>query len=58
MRRPRFVVEEAHGQWWFTLRAPNGERICQSEMYPDERTARKGVAAVKRWALPARITRD
>lgn len=57
MRRPRFVLAQtATGAWYFTLHAPNGECVLVSEMYESKQAARKGIAAVKRYALPARIT--
>jgi uncharacterized protein YegP (UPF0339 family) len=59
MRRPRFVIEQgASGAWHFTLVAPNGEIVLQSETYPTKRLARKGIAAFKRYALQARIVQE
>ena len=59
MRRPRFVVEQgATGAWHWNLVAPNGEIVATSELYPTQRLARKGIAAVKRYALPARIVEE
>jgi uncharacterized protein YegP (UPF0339 family) len=54
--RPRFTVRPAAGGgYYFTLIAPNGEVIATSEVYADRQGARKGIAAVKRYALLARV---
>lgn len=58
LRRPRFRLIETAAGFHFTLVAPNGEPILSSESYPDEDSALKGISAVKRYAVPARIVRD
>lgn len=58
MRRPRFLTHHGTGGWWFTLVAPNGETVLVSEQYGSRQAARKGIAAVKRYALAARIVED
>lgn len=55
MRRPRFEVRQTATGWHFVLIAPNGEPVLTSEVYTSRQACREGVAAVKRYALVARI---
>ena len=44
----KFVIEKAsNGQFYFNLRAANGERILQSELYVARQSAERGIASVK-----------
>lgn len=45
------------GQWYWTLQAPNGEKVCQSEGYVTEAGAMNGVDAVRRYAAGAVLVR-
>lgn len=58
MRRPRFVLRRSDAGWSFVLRAPNEETILVSELYETREGAVTGIAAVKRYALAARIVQD
>lgn len=44
------IFRGVNGQWYFRLRAPNGESICHSEGYTSRQSAANGVAAVKAYA--------
>lgn len=53
-----FEVHDAQGGGFFwTLKSPNHERLCHSEVYTTKQSALAGIAAVKRVA-PEAPTRD
>lgn len=56
-RSPKFVIwkSDRDGQFYFTLRAENGERIATSEGYTSKQSAENGIAAVKRCASIAGV---
>lgn len=55
----KFVVFRGRdSQYYFTLKAPNGERIFISEGYVSKAGALKGVAAVRQYAPFARLEED
>lgn len=56
IKRPRFSLAEKPGGWHWNLHAPNGEIVATSESYSTRDAARQGIAAVKRYAVPARIS--
>ena len=43
------------GQFYFNLKASNGEIICQSEGYVSKQGAENGIASIKRNAADAEI---
>lgn len=43
------------GQFYFRLKAENGEIIASSQGYTTKQSAENGIAAVKRTASPAQI---
>lgn len=45
-----------NGNYYFRLKAPNGEIIVQSEGYRSKQGAENGVKAVKRYAPGATVT--
>lgn len=45
----------ADEQWYFNLKANNGKVICQSEGYRRRASALKGIAAIKKVAVKAKI---
>ena len=48
----KFVIDKArNGQFYFNLRAGNGEPILKSEMYVTRASAEHGIASVKTNAL-------
>jgi uncharacterized protein len=48
----KFVIDKAsNGQFYFNLRAGNGEPILKSEMYVTRASAEHGIASVKANAL-------
>lgn len=48
----KFVIDKArNGQFYFNLRAGNGESILKSEMYVTRASAEHGIASVKTNAL-------
>jgi uncharacterized protein len=50
----KFVLQKSKtGQYFFDLRAGNGERIAQSEMYTTKAAAKDGIASVKKNASDA-----
>ncbi len=50
----KFVVfKGSNGQYYWHLKAPNGEIICQSEGYTSKQGALNGVDACKRYATTA-----
>jgi uncharacterized protein YegP (UPF0339 family) len=51
-----FVIERnANGQYYFVLKAANGERIAQSEIYNTKAAALNGVESVKANAADALV---
>lgn len=42
-------------QWYFRLRAPNGQTLCHSEGYSTRQSAQHGVNAVKGYAANADV---
>ncbi len=44
-----------NGKYYFDLKAPNGEIICQSQGYVSKQGAERGIAAVKKDAPGAEI---
>jgi len=44
----KFVIKKSsNGQYYFLLKASNGETIAQSEMYLAKSSARNGIQSVK-----------
>lgn len=54
MKRPRFRLLRTDAGVHFVLVAPNGEIVLTSEVYTSLAAARKGISAVRRYALAAR----
>ena len=56
MKRAKFIIwkSSADSQWYWHLKAKNGEVICQSEGYRSKYNARKGIKSVRRNALFAK----
>jgi uncharacterized protein YegP (UPF0339 family) len=45
----KFIIKKSmNGQFYFVLKARNGEVLCTSELYTTERMCRKGISAVKK----------
>ena len=52
----RFVIKKAkNGQYFFVLKAANGEDIATSEMYKAKSSAKEGIDSVKSNAPTARV---
>jgi len=52
----KFAIFKGHDeQFYWHLKAPNGEIICQSEGYVAKQGAQKGIAAVKEYASDAAV---
>ena len=49
------IFEGKNGQWYFRLKAANGQTILTSEGYTSKQGAEKGVASVKKNAVEERI---
>ncbi len=50
------VKKSTDGQFYFSLKADNGERILASELYREKKSAMNGIESVKKNALdPARF---
>lgn len=49
------IFQGTDRQWYFRLRAPNGETLCHSEGYTTHQSAQHGVNAVKAYALNANV---
>lgn len=49
------VFQGTDRQWYFRLRAPNGESICHSEGYTSRQGAMNGINAVKTYAAAAPV---
>ena len=52
-----FLFEGEDGQWYFHLKAGNGQIIAQSEGYTRKSNALNGIASVKKNAGKAKIER-
>jgi len=56
MSKPRFeIMDSKNGEFYFTLKAPNGEIILTSEMYETKQAAEKGIASVQANASRAQV---
>ncbi len=56
MSNPKFEVFQGKDQqWYFHLRAGNGEIICSSEGYASKQMCEKGIEAVKTVAATAPV---
>jgi uncharacterized protein YegP (UPF0339 family) len=57
MNRAKFVLWKSHSdwQWYWRLVSSNGETVAQSEGYTTKAAALKGIKAVRRIALFARL---
>lgn len=56
MKNPKFqLFKGKDSQWYFRLRAANGEIICASEGYTSKQMCKKGIEAVKLTALNAPV---
>jgi uncharacterized protein YegP (UPF0339 family) len=52
----RFVIDRSkEGQYYFVLRADNGEKLVTSETYTSKQSAQNGIRAVKEVAPSAPI---
>lgn len=49
------VFKGDNGDWFFHLKAPNGQVILASEGYTRKRNAMKGIEAVKKYAGKAAV---
>ncbi|MEJ7745423.1 MAG: YegP family protein [Luteimonas sp.] len=49
------VFQGTDSQWYFRLRAPNGETICHSEGYTSRQGVLNGINAVKTYATGASV---
>lgn len=48
MRRGKFVLKQnQHSEWYFVLKAGNGEVIATSETYSSKGAAKKGINSVR-----------
>ena len=52
---PAFQIFASSGQFWFRLRAANGEIVLSSEGYTAKASCRTGIAAVKANCRPAQF---
>ena len=57
MKQPKFKLfqSDKDDQWYFSLIAPNGETIAQSEGYISKQNALKGINSVKENATTAKV---
>jgi hypothetical protein len=55
MPEAQFEIRNAKEQFYFNLRAPNGETIATSEMYKTKQACKDGIESVKLNAPRARI---
>jgi uncharacterized protein len=44
------IWKSVNGQFYWTLKSSNGEKLCTSETYVSKQGAQNGIAAVKRIA--------
>ena len=52
----KFVIFRGRdGQFYWHLKAPNGEIICQSEGYASKQGAQNGIVACKKYAPTAPV---
>lgn len=52
----KFVIFRGkNGQFYWHLKAPNGEIICQSEGYASKQGAQTGIAACKKYTPTASV---
>jgi len=59
MRKAKFGVwKSMDGEWYFELISPNGKLIAKSEGYSRKRNALKGIEAVKKYAVNAKIVEE
>ena len=49
------IFQGTDRQWYFRLRAPNGQTLCHSEGYTTRQSALNGVTAVKNYATSADV---
>lgn len=49
------IFQGTDRQWYFRLRAPNGQTLCHSEGYTTRESALNGVNAVKAYASLANV---
>lgn len=49
------IFQGTDRQWYFRLKAPNGETLCHSEGYTTRQSAVHGVTAVKAYAPNADV---
>jgi uncharacterized protein len=57
MKKPKFVISKAKNGWqyYFVLKAPNGQPILTSEMYNSKASCKKGIIAIKLYARIALV---
>lgn len=56
MRRGKFELKQnTHSEWYFVLKAGNGEVIATSETYSSKAAARKGINSIRLNAPFARV---
>jgi uncharacterized protein YegP (UPF0339 family) len=56
MKNPKFqTFKGKDNQWYFRLRAANGEIVCSSEGYTSKQSCEKGIQAIKKLAAEAPI---
>ena len=56
MRRGKFELKQnTHAEWYFVLKAGNGEVIATSETYSSKAAARKGINSIRLNAPFARV---
>ena len=57
MRRGRFVLKENEkGDWYFVLKASNGQVIATSEIYETRQGAENGIRSIRYTAPFAKLT--
>ena len=49
------IFKDNKGEFRFRLKAPNGKIVAQSEGYKIKQNCIKGVDAVKRWSIVAKV---
>ncbi len=56
LRQGRFELYTGRdGDIWWRLKSPNGQVIASGEGYRDRASARKGIAAIRRYAHDAKL---
>jgi uncharacterized protein YegP (UPF0339 family) len=56
MKNPKFqIFKGKDGQYYFHLRAANGEIICNGEGYTSLQNCRNGISAIKKVAVQAPV---